>query len=62
MVDHRMRLVAAELADDAQQNGARLRAAGLKFYFAFAGIGLDIVEPFKKIDVPRQAPVFAVGD
>ena len=57
-----MRLIAAELADHAQQDRPRLRAGGLKFYFAFAGIGLDVVEPFEEIGIPRDAPVLAVGD
>jgi predicted phage tail protein len=52
MLDHRMRLKAAELADHAQQDRPRLRPARLKLYFALAGIGFDIVEPFEEIDIP----------
>ena len=62
MIDHRMRLIAAEPTDDAQQDWPRLRAARLKLDLAFAGVGLNIVQPFEEIDVPRHAPVFAVGD
>ena len=29
---------------------------------ALAHIGLDVVEPFEEIEIPRDAPVFAVGD
>ena len=61
-LDHRMWLKAAELADHAQQHRPRLRAARLKLNFAFAGVSLHIVEPFEEIDIPRHAPVFAVGD
>ena len=57
-----MRLVAAELAGNAKEDLPRLRTAGLKFDFALAGIGFDIVELFEEIDVPRHAAVFAVGD
>ena len=61
MLDHRMRLVAAELADDAQQDRPRLRAACVKLDLALADIGLDVVEPLEKIVVPGDAPVLAVG-
>src|ERR1700678_28854 len=50
VLDHGMRGIAAELADDAEQNRPRLRA--LKFDFAFAHVGLDAREPFQKIVVP----------
>ena len=62
MLDHRMRLVAAEFADDAQQNRPRLRAGRGKLDLALAHIGFDVVELFQKIVVPGDAPVFAVGD
>ena len=62
MLDHRMRLVTAELAGQAQQQWARLRSARRKFDFALADIGLDIVELFEEIGIPGYAPVFAVGD
>ncbi len=62
MLDHRMRLVAAELAGDAQQQRPRLRSARLKSDFAFADIGFDVIEPFEEIGIPRHAAVFAVAD
>jgi hypothetical protein len=62
MLDHRMRLKAAEIADHAQQDWPRLRAARLKLNFALAGIRFHIVEPFQEIDIPRHAPVLTVGD
>ena len=61
MLDHRMRLVAAELADDAQQDRPRLRPGRGKLDLALADIGLDVVEPFEKVIVPGDAPVLAVG-
>src|ERR1700686_3162114 len=61
MLDHRMRLVTAQLADDAQQDRPRLRGPGGAFDLALARIGLDVVEPLEKIIVPGDAPVFAVG-
>ena len=39
-----------------------MRAACLKLDLAFAGIGLDVVEPFQEVDVPRDAAGFAVGN
>src|SRR5262249_23998871 len=62
VLDHRMRLVAAELTGETKEHLSRLRAACLKLDFAFAGIGFDVVELFEEIDVPRNAPVFPVSD
>ena len=61
MLDHRMRLVAAELADDAQQHLLRLQAA-LERDLALADIGLDVVSSRDEVDLPGHAAVFAVGD
>ena len=52
MLDHRVRRVAAELADDAQQDRPRLRAGGGEFDLALAHIGFDVVEIFQKVVVP----------
>src|SRR5215831_17202933 len=62
VLDHRMRPITAELAEDVQQSRLRLRPARLKSYFPFADIGLDIVEAFEEVDIPGGAPVFAVRD
>src|SRR5579863_7838943 len=62
MLDHRMRRVAAKLADDAQQDRPRLRAAAGKLDFALAGIGFDAVEPFEEVIVPGNATKLAVSD
>jgi hypothetical protein len=62
MLDHGMRLVAAKLAGQAKKHRARLRAARLKLDLALAGIGLDAVQLFEEVDVPRHAAVFAVAD
>src|SRR5580704_2349989 len=62
MLDHRMRLVAAELPDDAQQDWPRLRPGGGELDLAFADIRFDVVEVFQEIVVPGDAAVFAVGD
>ena len=62
VLDHRVRFVAAEFADDAQQNGARLRTRGRKLDLAFAHIRFDVVKLLQKIVVPGDAPVLAVGD
>ena len=56
MLDHRMRRVTAECADDAQQEGARLRALRLEFDLALTDVGLDALEPFEEIVIPRRAP------
>ena len=60
MLDHRMRLVAAELADHAQHH--RLRLPALELDLALAQIGLDAVELAEEIVVPERAAKFAVGD
>jgi hypothetical protein len=60
MLDHRMRLVAAKLADDAQKNRPRLRAADGELDLSLADIGLDVVEIFEKVVVPGNPAVFAV--
>ena len=62
MLDHRMRRVAAELADDAQQDRPRLRAATGKLDLALAGVGFDAVEPFEEVIVPGNAAKLAIGD
>src|SRR5579885_3546251 len=62
MLDHRMRLVAAELASNAQQDRPRLRAARREFNLALADVGLHVVEPLEKIVVPGDAAILAVGD
>ena len=60
MLDHRMRAVAAELADDAQHHRLGLRA--LELDLALAEIGLDAVEPPEEVVVPERAAELAVGD
>src|SRR6185437_4553977 len=55
-----MRRVRPELADDAQHH--RLGLLALEGDLALAEIGLDAIEPAKKIVVPEGAAVFAVGD
>jgi hypothetical protein len=62
MLDHRMRRVATELADDAQQDRPRLRAATGKLDLALAGVGFDAVEPFEEVIVPGNAAKLAIGD
>src|SRR6202020_136649 len=57
-----MRLVATELAGQAQQQRPRLRPAGRETDLALADIGLDVIELFEEIGVPGDAPVLAVGD
>ena len=61
MLDHRMRLVAAELANNAQQDRPRLRPGAGELDLALAGVGLDLVEVLEKVDVPGDAPIFAIG-
>jgi hypothetical protein len=50
VLDHGVRGVTAELADDAEQNRPRLRA--LKFDLALAHIGFDAREPLQKVVIP----------
>src|SRR5579863_7120443 len=57
-----MRLVAAELAGQPQQQRPRLRPTARKADLAFADIGFDVMELLEKVGVPRYAPIFAVGD
>src|ERR1700722_7055892 len=57
-----MRLVAAELADDAQQNRTWLRPLNAELDLALSGIGFDTGQPFEKIVVPGHAAKLAVGD
>jgi hypothetical protein len=57
-----MRRVAAELADDVQQDGARLRALRVELDLALAGIGFDALQPLEEIVIPRCAPELAVSD
>ncbi len=54
MLDHRMRAVIAELADDAQQDRPRLRPGAVELDLALADIGFDVVEPLEEIEIPGQ--------
>ncbi len=60
VLDHRMRLVVAELADDAEHHGPGLPA--LECDLAFAEIRLDAIELAEEVVVPERAAEFAVGD
>src|SRR5262249_58021977 len=60
MLDHGMRAVGAELADDAQHHRLGLRA--LELDLALAEIGFDAVEPAEEVVVPKRAAELAVGD
>ena len=62
MLDHRMRLVAAELADDTQQDRPWLRSGRGELDLALADIGFDVVQIFQEIVIPGDAAIFAVGD
>ena len=59
MIDHRMRAVAAELADHAQHHGLGLRT--LELDLALAEIGFDAVDLAEEIVVPESAAKLAVG-
>src|SRR5690349_16915055 len=60
MLDHRMRAVGAELADDAQHHRLGLRS--LELDLALAEISLDAVELAEEVVVPERTAELAVGD
>ena len=60
MLDHGMRAVGAELADDAQHQ--RLGLPALELDLALAEIGFDALEPAEEVVVPKRAAELAVGD
>ena len=59
VIDHRMRAVAAELADHTQHHGLGLRT--LELDLALAEIGFDAVDLAEEIVVPERTAKLAVG-
>ena len=63
MLDHRMRLSSRRACRSTRNRiGRGCGPVVAELDLAFAGIGFDVVQPFEEIEIPREAPVFAVGD
>src|SRR5450631_3816138 len=60
VLDHRMAIERAKLADNAQQQRLRLRP--LELDLAFADISFDAGQQFEEVILPGRTPKLSIGD